>query len=256
MSKKYDRIFGGLFSPVSLAERTSLNQYRHDAKSIIQTNDKHLTNQDVHFDVHSPQSSFMSISGSNNHGLAVNKAEINVTNVFDRPLILHSNQYFPLGYCILVILIYVIFIIVLVFIHCIWRKRTEKRCVDNKHGHGKKNSEPAAHKKIIERKKPLYSTLLLLMTAYLAQPLSNHRHDDKKNRPITSLQKEKELKANEVYYEASDNLQTIQSSINNSECNVERTTARYPDLTSTPVDDALTDSIIHRIYCTLLQYFK
>jgi hypothetical protein len=79
----FDRIFGGLFSPIQLTNVDSKDQHHYDVHMNVSFDQRQQ--HDTRFNIHSNYTRMQSISGSNNQGIQIGTAIFNVTNIIEQP---------------------------------------------------------------------------------------------------------------------------------------------------------------------------
>ena len=122
-----DRIFGGLFSSQSFKQDNSYVYNQYDVRPRISVDTKNTYNQDTAIHINSSKTQMLSMPGSHNHGVQVNDPHINMTNIFDRPMIFNMQAYPLLFFSLLLVLLILLFVVVLAWVYHRNQRRRRRR---------------------------------------------------------------------------------------------------------------------------------
>ena len=117
-----DQLWGGFFSI-----KHHSNIYNdHHLEPHINIDQKNTYQHHTNIHTNSSKTQILSLSGSNNQGIMVNDAQVNMTNIFQRPIFLNLNQHSILFYLILVFIFFFIMIFIIIIGIFIYNRKAQQ----------------------------------------------------------------------------------------------------------------------------------
>ena len=162
-----DRVVGNFLSPVSVKNENSFHYHQHRIKPVITVEEKHTFHQKADFHINSSKTQILSISGSDNSGLLLNDVHVNMTNIFDRPILLYFNELTVFHYLVPIIGALVIVIVLSLWLHD--RQRQEHRLQTLKK-HFNEHDSSTAVSETTTRKMVLLSRENVLKSTFFVSP--------------------------------------------------------------------------------------